>query len=428
MYLIDKYTKQMKKQISFFSLLIVFVIYFPLCLAAEKVEAISPETEAKIQSLVMKGNLPSLQVAVISENQIVWLKTFGQPAGINNLYKIGSIQKVLISTAVLLLHERGLVDINKDIGEYIPFLVRHPNYHCIPITIKMLLAHRSGLDIFRFQYEWDTRLLKYNKPETQNTNKILNLSRDEFLKESLDSTAANYDTTVWKFKPGTGFHYSNSAYLILSYLIEKVSGESFAQFVDENILKQLEMDRTVFIYQDSAKRDVTAYTRKDDQNIELPFWEGMFTTAEDMSKFMIALLNNGKYKDKYLLKPETIDLMREKHSQEQSLYNLSDDCPFPGYGLGIIYYGDNWYGHGGSTVGYQSLWSFNKSSKKGYVILTNINGLCHGRKNFDSVWATVSAVEKELKSELRGIGYRNYYIAGVVVMIIILVSIRILKK
>lgn len=412
----------------YFSLLIAFIIYFPLCSVAENIGVVSPETEANIQSLVKAGNLPSLQVAVTSGNQIVWLRTFGQPEDTNNLYKIGSVQKVLISTAVLQLHERGLIDINNDISEYIPFLVRHPNYQNIPITIKMLLSHRSGLDIFKFQYEWDTRLLKYNKAETPDTNEILILSRDEFLKESLNSTGTNYDTTVWKFKPGTDFHYSNSAYLILSFLIEKVTGESFAQFVNENILKQLEMHHTVFMYQDSAKRYVPAYTRNSEQNIELPFWEGMFTNAEDMAKFMIALLNNGKYKDKYLLNPETIDLMRKKHSQERSLYNLSDDCPFPGYGLGIIYYGDNWYGHGGSTIGYQSLWSFNKSSKKGYVILTNINGLCHGRDNFDSVWATVSAVENELKTELGGVDYRKYYVAGIVVMIIIFISVLVLKK
>ena len=77
---------------------------------------------------------------------------------------------------------------------------------------------------------------------------------------------------------------------------------------------------------------------------------------------------------------------------EKGLFHPTSTCPFPGYGLGIIDSGDGWYGHTGLTVGFQSLWSFNKYNRNGYVI--------HGQKNFDEVWTTVSAVEQVLKSEL----------------------------
>ena len=123
---------------------------------------ISQSVENEIRQLVIKGNLPSLQVAIVSDNQIIWSKTFGKTAGKLQLYKIGSIRKVIGSTAVLQLHESGLLNINEDINKYIPVSVRNPRFPDSPVSIKMLLAHRSGLDIFKYQYEWDTRNLEYN--------------------------------------------------------------------------------------------------------------------------------------------------------------------------------------------------------------------------------------------------------------------------
>jgi len=150
----------------------------------------------------------------------------------------------------------------------------------------------------------------------------------------------------------------------------------------ENIFKPLEMDNTKFYFEDSTANYATPFTRKGKENIKFPFWAGkrdfICSTAEDIAIFMIAHINNGRYKDFQLLKPETIELMQEKHSPGKSLFHLASDCPYTGYGFGIIQYSNNWFGNGGSTFGYQCLWSFNKSNNKGYVILTNINGLIYG--------------------------------------------------
>jgi CubicO group peptidase (beta-lactamase class C family) len=119
-----------------------------------------------------------------------------------------------------------------------------------------------------------------------------------------------------------------------------------------------------------------------------------------MAKFLLVHMNDGSYGGIQILGPEMIELMHARHSHKRGMFHLTGNCPFPGYGLGIIDYGSDWFGHGGSTVGFQSLWSFNKQDRSGYVIITNVNGILHGRKNFDDVWATVSAVEQILKSVL----------------------------
>lgn len=147
-----------------------------------------------------------------------------------------------------------------------------------------------------------------------------------------------------------------------------------------------------------------------------------------MAKFMIAHINNGRYKNFQLLKPETISLMREKHSPGKNLFHLSSYCPFTGYGLGIIQYSRNWFGHGGSTIGFQNLWSFNTTSQKGYIILTNVNGLLYGRKNYDSVWKTVSSIEKVTKSEIDPPHHWIYFLLIIAIVFINTVTITIKRR
>jgi CubicO group peptidase (beta-lactamase class C family) len=262
------------------------------------------------------------------------------------------------------------------------------------------------------------------------------LSLEEFLKASLDSTGINYDPSVWHFRPGTNYLYSVSAQYILCYLIEKLSGQTYSEYLHRNIFEPLEMNNTMFYKNDSTAQFAFPKTRKGIENIDLPIWAGerdlIYSTAEDLGKLMIAIMNNGRYKNYQLLSPESIELMQKKHSPGKNLFHLRSNCPFTGYGYGIIQYSNNWFGHGGSTFGYQSLWSFNKSNNKGYVILTNVNGLIYGQKNFDSVWATVSSIEKSIKSEIAPFDFRILYlliyVSGIIFIIIVLAKRRIRKK
>lgn len=130
-----------------------------------------------------------------------------------------------------------------------------------------------------------------------------------------------------------------------------------------NIFDPLEMADSGFSSVQFDGHNALPYTRIDGGNIALPIWDGngymMRTTAEDMASFMPAHMRDCSYKDYQLLKPETIQLMRTKESRGKSILNLRNELLDPGYGLGLILYQGGWIGHGGSTVGYQSLWKFN---------------------------------------------------------------------
>ena len=385
--------------------------------------------DIKIDRIIKNGNLPSTQIAIVEGEKVIWSKFYDNSNNEKVLYKIGSIEKVLTATAYLQLHEKKVININDDVNKYLPFSLRHPKYPDVPITIKMLLSNRSGLEMFKNQFDWDTKDIDLIKKDVTWLREIKNWNKEQFIRASLDTGNINYSKSSWNFKPGTNYIYSNSGFFILSYLLENITGQTYAKYIIENIFKPLNMNDSRFVEIDSSSSRFVAYTRNGKQNIKLQSMSGMYTTANDMAKFMIAHMNMGNYNGFTLLSPKTIELMYAKHTHGKNLFHLIDNCPFDGYGLGIIHYDEDIYGHGGSTIGYQSLWSFNRSSKKGYIILTNINGLVYGSSNFNSIWNSVSAIEELLKSEL---GFTRsrwiiYYLIGSFILISFLV-IFIMKK
>lgn len=364
---------------------------------------LSPGTEQKIQEIVVSGDLPSVQIAVIDQNQLVWSKTYGQEGDAHVVYMNGSVQKVVDATAILQLYEKGNIDLDADINDYIPFEVKHPEYPDIPITIRMLLSHRSGLDAVSDQFSWDTEcLFTQYRPECDSETQLMSL--EEYLIASFTPDGSNYNPTMWMNKPGEQYHYSVSAYPLLRYLIEKVSGKPYPAYMQDNIFKPLEMSNSGFVLNDFVDQHAIPHTRIDQENIELPFWNGngymMRTTAEDMAKFMLVHINKGRYKGFHLLQPETIELMQTKTSKGKNLLNPKTELSYAGYGLGLIYYKNGWLGHGGSTVGYQSLWQFNPKKQNGFVLHTNVNGILGGSDDFSSVWENVAEIRDILLKEL----------------------------
>ena len=396
----------MSNYIKLLSIIVLFLVgsgTLSGCLAKSNDQSamVDPQFDEKVQEIVSDGELPSLQIAVVYNNQLAWSKSYGQNASVNSAYMNGSVQKVIDATAVLQLYERKLIDLDANISDYIPFQVRHPRYPDTPVTVRMLLSHRSGLDSLDHQFTWDTENLfvEYRPSEKP---EIAQLSLEEFLIASFTPEGSNYNPDVWLGKPGDKYHYSVSAYPLLRYMIEEVSGIPYSDYMKENIFEPLGMSNTAFSSHDLFGQNITPYTRISENNIELSVWDGngylMRTTAEDMAKFMLAHINDGNYDNFQLLQPETIKMMREKVSKGRNILNPKSELTDSGYGLGLIHYPHGWLGHGGSTVGYQSLWQFNPSKQCGFIIFTNINGILGGYDDFQSVWKNIAEIRSILFS------------------------------
>jgi len=153
-----------------------------------------------------------------------------------------------------------------------------------------------------------------------------------------------------------------------------------------------------------AGRHAIPYTRIDDKNIELPIWNGqgsmMHTTAQDMAQFMLVLMNNGQYGNFQLLQPETIELMQQRTICFKILFKSSDDLPREGHGLGLFVFRGGWFGSGGSAPGFQCLSRFHPSKQVGYVILSNVNAILGGGKNYESARSDIYEVQDALISIL----------------------------
>lgn len=360
------------------------------------------ELDTKLPIAFASGNSPSIQLSVVRGDQTVWSQAFGQHTSVNHVYMNASVQKMFTAVAALQLVEEGLIDLDADVQEYVPFTVRHPGFPETPITVRMLLAHRSGLVEFPHQFEWDTGCTFSPQYRPLCPSNLLAMSHEEFLHASLVPGGSNYDRKAWVSEPGQEYHYSVSAYPLLRYLVGQVAGQSYAEYMHENIFDPLGMTSSGFSADEFAGRHAIPYTRIDSANIELPIWNGqgsmMHTTAEDMSRFVRALLNDGQYDGFQLLQPQTIELMKQRTSRFNVFFKSSDDLPGKGYGLGLFIFRGGWIGFGGSAPGYQSLLRFHPSRQVGYAIMSNVNGILGN--NYESVRRDIYEVQDALVSIL----------------------------
>ena len=147
--------RKRSSSILFLVALIVAGSFAPNCLAFN-IDSLDGALTDEISGLVESGDIPSLQVCVVSGDE-KWVKGFGEQTDEDTVFLVGSIQKVFVAVSILQLYEEGLVDLDDDVNTHMPFSIRHPGYPDTPITIRMLLSHRSGLDSTlpsEFAYDW----------------------------------------------------------------------------------------------------------------------------------------------------------------------------------------------------------------------------------------------------------------------------------
>jgi CubicO group peptidase (beta-lactamase class C family) len=220
----------------------------------------------------------------------------------SSLFQLASVSKVITSTAVLLLQERGKIDLEKKVNDYLP------DFPYEGITIKNLLSHRSGLP--NYVYALHSELYK---PDY----KMDNADMYCLIKER---NPARY------LKPNRRFNYSNTNYAILALVVEKVSGKQFAKFLKDEIFDPIGMKHTTTINQ----IDLNGY------NVTKPYDEKWKAVEFDASDYVLGdksiystvhdlyLFSEAMYHNK-ILKAETQTLAYKPYSREKVSSN---------YGLG----------------------------------------------------------------------------------------------
>ena len=188
--------------------------------------------------ITMENHLiPGLSISIVKGGNIVWNKHFGY-ANIdenifvdeNTMFILSSASKTITATALMHLFQQNLFSLDDDVDDYLPFDINHPDYPEVPITIKMLLSHTSGIkDNWNYMpfYDGDSPIdLNYYLSQYFTPG-------GEFFDISLNFT---------DFAPGAGFRYSNIGAALIGLLAEEISNQSFNEYCIDNIFQPLGMD------------------------------------------------------------------------------------------------------------------------------------------------------------------------------------------
>jgi CubicO group peptidase (beta-lactamase class C family) len=259
--------------------------------------------DGMMPSQLEREDIAGAVIAVVKDGQVLFAKGYGYSdmakrtpvTPDSTLFRPGSISKLFTWTSVMQLQEQGKLDLDKDVNEYLDFKI--PPAFGKPITLHNIMTHTPGFE------ETGKDLFV---ADAQHLYPL-----DRYVKEHIPGRI---------FPPGTVPAYSNYATTVAGYIVQRVSGKPFEQYVAENIFTPLHMSHTTFVQplpQDLEPLMSKGYMLSSSDAKPFEFVEAfpagsVSTTARDMCNFMIAHLQNGKFENTQILRPETATLMHTR--------------------------------------------------------------------------------------------------------------------
>jgi CubicO group peptidase (beta-lactamase class C family) len=318
------------------------------CLAQDKAQT---DSVARMEQLV-QSYLPRNQfmgtVLVAQDGKVILDKGYGfadleweVPNTPTTKFRLGSITKQFTATSILLLEERGKLKVEDPVKKYMPDAPAAWD----KVTIFHLLTHTSGIPSFTSFPDYRSREAEAITPE-----KLVAWFRDKPL----------------EFEPGEKWNYSNSGYVLLGYLIEKIGGQCYSDFVQQNIFTPLGMKDSGYDSNSTVIAHRAAGYSRDEKgphhagyvDMSIPFSAGaLYSTTEDLLRWEQGLFG-GK-----VLKPESLAKMTTPFKQDYA------------FGLSIsTANGRKMIGHGGGIEGFNTFLAYYPDDKLVVAVLANING------------------------------------------------------
>ena len=278
-----------------------------------------------------KKAIPGCQVLVAKNNQIVFNKAYGTTADngtsdvtLNTFYDLASVTKITATTvSIMKLVEEGKIDINKTIGDYLPWVIGNQK---ASITLKDLLLHQAGLYPYIKFYESllqkDGSFIPNVVSNSKDNNHQLFISPNKWLLNSWMDTIRNQILRSPVTETGK-YVYSDNDFIFLGNIIEKVTNMSLDQYTAQNFYIPMGMQSTGYLPLNKTHINNIAATENDDYFRHelvrgsvhdegastmggIAGHAGLFSNATDLSKLYLMLLNNGVWEGKQYLLPATI--------------------------------------------------------------------------------------------------------------------------
>lgn len=319
----------------------------------------------RLMSLYSEYGQLNGSVLVSEHGKVIFKKGYGLanmewniPNRPDTKFRLGSISKQFTALLIVKLAEEGKLKLDVPITSYLP---DYPKATGDKITIHHLLTHTSGIPNY-----------------TSFPNFFKDQSRNPFTPQDFVKT---FQDLPLEFTPGEKFNYSNSGYFLLGYIIEKISGKSYEQYLQETILTPLKMTNTGYDHSDIILKNRAAGYEKRGKTISnasyidmsIPYAAGsLYSTVEDLYLWDQALYTNK------LLSPASMDLLYKPYIR------TGDEAYGYGWFLGEFANGKDKLKvieHGGGINGFNTIISRLPADKNLVVILNNTGGTILGEMN-----------------------------------------------
>lgn len=330
--------------------------------------SLAPFVGNLVERTMREHGVPGLAVGIVRGGRVIYAHGFGvsstataRPVTARSVFHIASVTKTFTAAAAMQLVERGRLRLDAPVTDYLPyFTMRDERYR--QITIGHLLRHRSGIPFveenpFELRPVYDARAIERHVRE---------LSRLEL-----------------SFAPGTRFEYSNYGYDLLGDVVAKVSGMSFEDYVQRNILTPLRMSRsTLLVRQVPAGRMSTPYFSDEQGRIAsspiFPYTRAftpssnLYTDVDDMNRWMLANLQMGTLHGRRILRTDSYATLWQLPVAVRS----EQQFPLGGQmGAGWFrwnYHGRQLVGHGGADLGFNTYILLAPEAGIGIVVMGNL--------------------------------------------------------
>ena len=318
------------------------------------------DLRAEIQKILDEYRIPGASIALVDRDRTIWAGGVGKAdvaadvdVTADHLFRIGSISKSFTALAALRAVESGLFDLETPVRELAPEIAfTNPWEATHPVTVAMLMEHTTGFDDLHF-------------PEWAVVDPEISLA---------EGLAVHPHSRVSRWRPGTHMSYSNSGPSVAAYIVEKVTGTPFEEYVREQVFVPLGMETSTFhVPRDAA---LLAKGYGPDGVSEAPYEHiimrpsgSLNASAREMARYLRMMINRGTLDGVRLLAPETIARMETPTTTLAAREGVTH-----GDGPGnttLFVNGHLFRGHGGTITGFRSRSAYSSDLGVGYFVSIN---------------------------------------------------------
>ena len=353
------------------------------CLSISSFTATANKLDIESESkALLNSGVSGFSVAILDKNGLILSKGYGYadvknkiPMSHNTIQNIGSISKTITGAAAMQLVEKGQLDLDENINTYLPFSVSHPVFPKTPITARQLLTHTSAIVDRRSIYNGD---LSYHYGG-DNPIELGDFLKDYFTPKEAIYSVDNFAT----YAPGTERKYSNVAYGLIAHVVENISNMPFNDFTKKHIFDPLEMKSTGWMFSDINSNNHAQLYKFEDKALKKIEWYGLVTwpdgglrtSVTDLSKFIVAMINEGRHNDIHILEPKTVQTIFTPQFSEGSVLSRVKESDYSKQAItwNVIQRksGGTIIGHTGGDPGIRTYTYFDPKTSRGMILFLN---------------------------------------------------------